>query len=124
MSSIELTVKIPLKCSSSSTTKTQSLLLAAINWAASITSILSLTVKACAGRRADTVPAIFLVCLIRVELPLFFDNSCSIFLRIAYKVIYINRVISFFFFFFFTSSFLDCLCLLETDSMSDSVDVG
>lgn len=78
------TVKIPLRCSSSSTTSTQSLRLAAINWAASITDIWSRTVSAWAGLSAETVPATFLVCRMRLVLPRFFDNSCSIFLRIAY----------------------------------------
>lgn len=40
------TVNIPRKCFSSSTTKTQSLLLAAINWTASITKIFSFKVNA------------------------------------------------------------------------------
>lgn len=79
-----LTVKIPLRCSSSSTTSTQSLLLAAISCAASMTKIFSRTVSAWAGRRAETVPATFFVWRIRVEPPRFFESSCSIFLRIAY----------------------------------------
>jgi hypothetical protein len=46
--------------------------------------MVSRTVSACAGLKADTVPAIFLVCRILVDVPLFFNNSDSIFLRIAY----------------------------------------
>lgn len=49
-----------------------------------MTKMDSRTVSACAGLNADTVPAIFLVCRMRVDVPLFFNNSDSIFLRIAY----------------------------------------
>ena len=49
-----------------------------------MTNKFSLTVRACEGRNAETVPAILRVCRIRVELARFFDNSCSSFLRIAF----------------------------------------
>lgn len=80
------TVKIPLRWSSSSTTSTESLRFAAINWEASITSIVSFTVNACAGRRADTVPAILRYCCcfwtgdVR-----FLESSRSNFCRMAYE---------------------------------------
>ena len=81
---LPLTVKIPLKCSSSSTTRTQSLRFAAISCAASMTNMFSLTVRACAGLRAETVPAIFLPdCLTLALPPLFLESSCSSFLRMA-----------------------------------------
>ena len=80
-----LTVKIPLKWSSLSTTRTQLLRLAAISCEASMTSKFSLTVSAWVGRKADTVPAIFFVCRTRDVLVCFLDNSCSSFLRIAYN---------------------------------------
>lgn len=49
-------VKIPLKPSSSSTTRTQSVRLAAHSWLASATVMFSGTVKAGLGLRAATVP--------------------------------------------------------------------
>ena len=80
------TVNMPLNCSSSFTTKTQALLFAAINCAASITKVDSFIVNACEGRKAETVLVIFLVCRIRLAVFRFFDNSFSIFLRIAYYI--------------------------------------
>ncbi len=51
-----LAVKIPLSPSSSSTTNTQSVRLAAHSWLASLTLMLSGTVSAGEGRRDATVP--------------------------------------------------------------------
>lgn len=85
-------VKIPAKCSSSSTTKTQSVLFAAHSWEASATLMVWGTVKAGKGLKAETVPAArvgregFLVRrVVGVEgFPDFLWSSVSIFLRIAY----------------------------------------
>lgn len=124
------TVKIPLRCSWSSTTNTQSLRFAAISWAASMTSVFSFIVRAWDGRRAETVPAILRLCLTRVD-DRFFKSSCSIFLRIAWfgaisslirktkgrdNKVYAVLLVVLLLFLFFTSSFLDCRCRLDTIS--------
>jgi hypothetical protein len=87
-----LAVNIPLRPSSSSTTRTQSVRLAAQSWLASATVILSGTVNAWLGFKAATVPFAALAfppflflepgpCA--VEMVLFLASSDSIFLRMA-----------------------------------------
>ena len=98
-------VKMPQRCSSSSTTSTQSVLLAAQSCDASATDICCGTVKAGVGRSAETVPALVappvrleaadppgvpagpdLLKLSAARLgvpPRFFSKSVAIFLRIA-----------------------------------------
>lgn len=86
-------VNIPLKPSSSSTTNTQSVLLAAQSWLASATVMLSGTVNAGLGLRAATeplAPVAFEECfLLRrlfeavVDIVRFLASSDSIFLRMA-----------------------------------------
>lgn len=87
-------VKIPLKPSSSSTTRTQSVRLAAHSWLASATVMFSGTVNAGLGLRAATVPLVgaslppgpprlderwWVVDIVR-----FRESSDSIFFRMAY----------------------------------------
>jgi hypothetical protein len=89
-----LAVKIPIRPSSSSTTRTQSVRLAAHNWLASATVILSGTVNAWLGFRAATVPfwaalpfPPFLLRLLAgaVEIVRFLASSDPIFFRRAYN---------------------------------------
>lgn len=84
-------VKIPLRPSSSSTTNTQSVLLAAQSWLASATVIFSGTVSAGLGLSAATVPFATAgfpprfprLCWWVVEIVRFRASSDSIFFRIA-----------------------------------------
>jgi hypothetical protein len=86
-------VKIPLNPSSSSTTRTQSVRLAAHSWLASATVMFSGTVNAGLGLRAATVPLVGTILppgpprLDRwwvVDIVRFRASSDSIFFRIAY----------------------------------------
>lgn len=89
-----MAVKIPLRPSSSSTTSTQSVRLAAHSWLASATVMFSGTVSAGDGLSAATVPLgaerclrfeVLFDCWCVVEIVRFRDNSDSIFLRMAWR---------------------------------------